>query len=112
MPLYDYLCGDCGPFDALRPMALSAEPEPCPGCGASAPRVILTAPALACVSAGRRNAIETNEKSRERPMNTGEFAAKQARHRAGCACCKTTPLTKPKSAAKSFAGKRPWMISH
>lgn len=114
MPLYDYVCADCGPFDAMAPMALSAAPEPCPGCGAPAPRAFLSAPALSGLSSGRRQAFETNEQARERPLSVGEYAAKRSRHRSGCACCTTKPLAKAKSppAAKSFAGKRPWMISH
>lgn len=45
MPLYDYDCGDCGPFRAFRPMSESARAQPCPRCGSPAPRQ-LAAPML------------------------------------------------------------------
>ena len=34
MPVYDYLCGRCGAFTAMRPMAECEQPNACPGCGA------------------------------------------------------------------------------
>jgi len=46
MPTYDYSCATCGPFSEVRPMAEFAEPQPCPACGDSAPRAVLSAPAL------------------------------------------------------------------
>lgn len=46
MPLYDYVCPDCGPFRALRPMSESARAHDCPQCGSPAPRP-LAAPMLA-----------------------------------------------------------------
>ncbi len=122
MPLYEYDCQDCGPFTELRPMAASASPCPCPDCGAVAPRAFLTAPMLACVAGDRRTAIETNEKAANRPLTSGEYAAKQAeakskRHRSGCSCCGTAPrkktaTVKAPNGAKAFPSKRPWMISH
>ena len=47
MPVYDYACDDCGTFTALRPMSAFDLPCGCPDCGVEAPRVMLTAPALA-----------------------------------------------------------------
>lgn len=44
MPLYDYKCREHGVFDAYAPMSLSSEPQPCPGCGEPAEKVILHAP--------------------------------------------------------------------
>src|SRR5262249_10089248 len=44
MPTYDYDCGRCGPFSESHPMAEFDRPQPCPGCGDSAPRA-LTLPA-------------------------------------------------------------------
>jgi putative FmdB family regulatory protein len=38
MPLYSYLCADCGPFDEIRSISAYEEPEPCPQCAASARR--------------------------------------------------------------------------
>lgn len=43
MPLYDYLCPDCGPFDGYARMADSHLPTTC-ACGMMAHKVILRAP--------------------------------------------------------------------
>lgn len=119
MPLYEYDCLDCGPFTEMRPMSDSSLPCACPECGDPAPRAYLTPPMMACVGTETRFAMETNEKAQNKPMTTGEYAAKQAAksHRAGCSCCATTrkkksATAKTPSGAKSFPSKRPWMISH
>ncbi|MBP0617003.1 FmdB family zinc ribbon protein [Jiella mangrovi] len=111
MPFYDYACSDCGTFTSLRPMAQAADPCACPDCGASARRVILTAPRLAMMDAGRRNAFATNERSSNAPRVGG------LKHGAGCGCCgpKASSIAASaatQKAAKTFPGKRPWMISH
>jgi putative FmdB family regulatory protein len=111
MPLYEYLCDDCGPFTAMRPMAEYAEPHACPDCDVPAPRVLLTPPRLATMSANLRVAEATNERSRHAPQTLSERAA----HGAGCACCTGRPsrLTRRgKGGSKSFPTARPWMISH
>ena len=109
MPFYDYSCRDCGSFTRLRPMAAAAEPSECPDCGAEARRVILTAPGIANMDAGRRGAHATNERS----ANAPKLASKG--HGAGCGCCGPKPkglIPAAANAAKGFPGKRPWMISH
>jgi len=106
MPEYDYLCPDCGPFTAIRPMAEFKAPQPCGGCGANAPRAILTAPALSAMDGARRNAFATNERSANAPTRSTS-------HPSGCGCCKPSGKLKAESvSAKSFLGQRPWMISH
>ncbi|ORE98413.1 zinc ribbon domain-containing protein [Aurantimonas sp. 22II-16-19i] len=114
MPFYDYACADCGTFTSLRPMAQAADPCACPQCGDSARRVILTAPRLATMDAGRRSAFATNERSANAPKLASQGHG--GGHGAGCGCCAPS---RPKAAAataagaaKSFPGKRPWMISH
>lgn len=47
MPVYDYLCDDCGVFDAMRRIAERDDAVQCPRCGADAQRVTVAAPALA-----------------------------------------------------------------
>ena len=32
MPVYEYLCNDCGPFTDMRPMAECDDPQDCPRC--------------------------------------------------------------------------------
>jgi putative FmdB family regulatory protein len=113
MPVYDYLCEACGPFTDLRPMAECDAPLPCPACGAPAPRAFLTAPHFALMSAERRLAHVTNERSAHAPQR---FADYKAQHGSGCACCSgklsTRNVKRGKNGAKSFPGSRPWMISH
>lgn len=110
MPLYDYACVDCGPFSALQPMARRDQPSACPHCSAPAPRVLLTAPRLELLTAGVRTAHGVNERSAHAPSTAAE---RRARHGSACGCCRSGPAASasPK-AAKSFAGRRPWMISH
>lgn len=38
MPLYEYRCTGCGPFEVRREPALAAADAACPGCGAPAAR--------------------------------------------------------------------------
>ncbi|CAN2536592.1 hypothetical+protein [Methylocapsa aurea] len=104
MPIYEYLCEDCGPFTAMRKMADYLEPCDCPDCGTSAPRVVLTAPRAALMSSTSRSAFEANERSRHEPRRSSA-------HGAGCACCSGASKAST-GGAKSFPSARPWMISH
>ena len=108
MPLYDYVCDRCGPFTALRPMAEFEAPCACPDCAAMAPRALLTAPAIATMPGSRRLAMATNERSADRPRRS-------TAHGPGCGCCAAPSRSRGAArteAAKSFSGRRPWMISH
>ena len=106
MPIYDYHCQTCGSFELMRRMSQSDAPAVCPHCGGAAGRILLTAPGIADMPAARRHAMATNERARHEP---GTSATHQ--HHAGCGCGKAH---KPadSSAPRSFADKRPWMISH
>lgn len=111
MPVYEYQCRECGPFAALRPMAEYADPQPCPDCAGSSPRVMLTAPAMAGMDPARRTAFATNERSQHAPKSS-----KSLGHGAGCSCCSSSKpsrktLYRP-DGSKSFPSARPWMISH
>ncbi|ACB94626.1 FmdB family zinc ribbon protein [Beijerinckia indica] len=116
MPVYEYLCDTCGDFTAMRPMSEYSDPQPCPDCGALAPRVLLTAPHSSSMSRARFEAHAVNERASHAPMTSDEYKAK---HGAGCACCsgglkskKKRPMLTTTSGAKSFPTARPWMISH
>jgi putative FmdB family regulatory protein len=112
MPVYDYLCSGCGPFTDLRPMAECDLAKDCPRCGDAAPRAFLTAPHFATMSAERRRAHATNERSAHAPQALSQM---KAGHGARCACCTGKSMRKTKrgkSGAKSFPGSHPWMISH
>ena len=78
MPVYDYECGECGVFTALRPMAKCQEPLSCPDCGQPAPRAFLSAPALANMSAERRTAHAINEKAAHEPRSSAIHMARVA----------------------------------
>lgn len=114
MPVYDYMCEDCGPFTQMHPMSACAEAQPCPDCAGLSPRAFLSVPYLAGMDSARRTAFATNERSANAPMSTGEYAAKK--HGAGCGCCggaKMKSRTRTSAGgAKSFPSARPWMISH
>ncbi len=112
MPTYDYACPDCGGFDALRTLARRDEPAACPDCGTSSPRVMVTAPRLALMASGTRDAIATNERASHAPRSSRD---QPARHPAGCGCCSTGRRGATVTAGngtKAFPSKRPWMISH
>ncbi|MGE4372449.1 MAG: zinc ribbon domain-containing protein [Xanthobacter sp.] len=121
MPVYDYLCEECGPFTQMHPMSACDEAQPCPECRAFSPRALFTAPHVAGMDAGRRNAFATNERAANAPMKVGEYAEKQnsKRHGAGCSCCSGGMRSSKKrltqvsaNGSKSFPTARPWMISH
>ena len=112
MPVYDYLCDDCGAFTVMRPMAECDDPHDCPACGETAPRAFLTAPYFATMDAGRRQAFATNERSSHAPQTLAQMKDK---HGAGCSCCSGKSMRytkKDKRGNKSFPSSRPWMISH
>ncbi|MFO7188168.1 MAG: zinc ribbon domain-containing protein [Pseudomonadota bacterium] len=108
MPVYEYLCAECGPFTVLRAMEERGEPHECPACLQPAPRVLLSAPALATMPAAARAAHAINERAAHEPKRA---------HGPGCGCCGGTPKPAGRTALspdgrKSFPGARPWMISH
>ena len=112
MPVYEYLCNDCGPFTDMRPMAECDAPQDCPQCESESPRVILTAPNFFCMPSDKRKAHATNERSASAPKTVGEY---KASHGPGCGCCSTKPsrlVKRTRTGAKSFPTARPWMISH
>ena len=114
MAIYEYHCTDCGVFTAMRPMADSSLPQPCPVCRAPAPRAWVTPPSLASMSASLRHAHSTNERARHEPRLASQSEPVK-KHAPGCSCCtggnSRGTLTAP-SGEKSFPYKRPWMISH
>ena len=88
MPLYEYHCLDCGPFDLWRSMAESSVPAPCQQCHAPAARVLS---AVAQVR-GRGRARPTVEPRLVKRNLDPPPAAAQKPH--------------------AHAADRPWMIGH
>lgn len=86
MPLYDYVCEDCGPFRDWQSMSAAAGPTDCPTCGDPAPRAI-TAPFIANMNPHNRIAHQRNEKSADQPevmsrerMDRGASKRSQGHH--------------------------------
>lgn len=112
MPVYDYDCRDCGPFTTMRPMAESDRSAECPRCGRDAARAFFTAPYFAAMTVERRSAHAANERSTHAPQRLSDLGA---RHGPGCGCCRSRTAdsaTRTENGAKSFPGRRPWMLSH
>jgi len=115
MPLYEYDCPSCGPFDQLRPLSVSSEPCDCPECGTSSTRVILTVPAILAMDSGLRRAHATNELSANVPQ-VSSAESRSHKHGPGCSCCGgsggKSRTVKTADGGKTFPRDRPWMISH
>jgi endogenous inhibitor of DNA gyrase (YacG/DUF329 family) len=82
----------------------------CPTCGMEAGRLVVSAPALASLTATARNAHEVNERSAHSPMSSKDFSDR--RHPVGCGCCGKSSASSAGSSARGYQNKRPWMISH
>lgn len=81
MPIYDYDCGTCGPFTAMRSMAEFRDPSACPDCGTAALRTFLGAPSIAGMDSAQRGALAAKERE------AGDQGRTKAAHPAGCGCC-------------------------
>jgi len=106
MPFYEYACADCGEFTAVRRMAERDDPQACPACGGPAQRLV-AATMLALMPASQRRAHAGNERSAHAPLSVQGH-----RHGPGCGCGGAQAKASQAGGAKSFLGKRPWMISH
>ena len=94
MPIYDFICGDCGVFEQRRSFAEASEPATCPSCGEEASR-IYSMPNTRRMSAGLSKAMDRSEKSAYEP---------EAVRR---------PVGKPRSSTKhSHSHGRPWALGH
>ena len=100
MPLYEYICQDCGPFTEIEKMARASEPMPCPSCEQLAPRGI-SAPFLANMDPNNRVAHQRNELSSHEPK-VGNVKKHDHSHGHGHSHRK----------AHGHKGSRPWMIGH
>lgn len=110
MPMYDYACADCGEFTALRPLAQWRDPADCPRCGAASNRIVGGAPAISALSSAVNRAHAANERSANEPRSS------RSGHGMNCGCSsgarRSGKTRATPDGAKSFAGSRPWMISH
>lgn len=98
MPLYNYTCDHCGPFDAWAPMAIADMPASCPSCRTLAQREVAS-PHLALMNGTLRKALSRSERSTSEPRQV-----KRA-HLANCGC-------KMCGGSKKSSPMRRWMIGH
>ena len=66
MPVYDFVCDDCGPFEQRRSLAEAGDPMACPRCGKEARRVY-SMPNTKRMPAGLSKAMDRAEKSAHEP---------------------------------------------
>lgn len=66
MPIYDFICEDCGPFEQRRSFAEADDPPVCPSCGKGARRVY-SMPNTSRMPAGLSKAMDRSEKSAYEP---------------------------------------------
>ena len=92
MPVYEYCCEDCGPFERWRDHRESGDGMRCPECGAFSRR-FYSAPAF--------TAHTKAEKEVRRRMDRGAEPQVTGRQSAG------DPSPKPRR-----SGGRPWQIGH
>ncbi|MDX2023103.1 MAG: zinc ribbon domain-containing protein [Deltaproteobacteria bacterium] len=95
MPLYEYHCKPCGDFSAMRPMAESALPSPCPACGKAAERILS---ATFGGDSRRQKRSHSREPRLVRRSPVAEMPSK-----------KSTP---EKKAKRPHHHGRPWMMGH
>ena len=66
MPIYEFLCGECGPFEERRPFEEAENPAVCPECKSAARRVYHM-PNLKTMPTSLSNAMNRAEKSTHEP---------------------------------------------
>jgi putative FmdB family regulatory protein len=66
VPVYEFLCEDCGSFEQRRSLAAAGGPIPCPSCGREARRVY-SMPNTRRMPAALSGAMDRAEKSAHEP---------------------------------------------
>ena len=92
MPIYEYSCPACGPFEELRDLRLAGEPVPCPECTGLAPRAFSLAVGASSSSPAER-ALRDRAGSGEPRVASPASGGDHARH-------------------EPTRRERPWMIGH
>jgi putative FmdB family regulatory protein len=88
VPVYEFVCEDCGPFEQRRSFAEAGEPMACPSCGRKARRVY-SMPNTKKMSAALSGAMDRAEKSAhepeviQRPAGGQAASGKKFRHSHG-----------------------------
>lgn len=66
MPIYEFVCEDCGPFEQRRPLEAAGAPLACPSCKREARRVF-SIPNIRSMPAALSGAMDRAEKSASEP---------------------------------------------
>jgi putative FmdB family regulatory protein len=66
VPVYEFMCDDCGPFDQRRSFAEAGDPMACPTCGRDARRVY-SSPNTRRMPTALSGAMDRAEKSAHEP---------------------------------------------
>ncbi|CAA9459305.1 MAG: hypothetical protein AVDCRST_MAG37-3509 [uncultured Rubrobacteraceae bacterium] len=88
MPIYDFVCEDCGPFEQRRSAAESDAPAACPSCEGGAKRVY-SMPNTSRMPTALSGAMNRAEKSAhepeviQRPAGGGTSSGKKHQHNHG-----------------------------
>jgi putative FmdB family regulatory protein len=82
MPLYEFICDACGPFERRRSFAEAGEPMTCPSCGKEARRVY-SMPNTRRMPAAISGLMDRAEKSASEPEVVRRPAGSGVRHRHG-----------------------------
>jgi putative FmdB family regulatory protein len=107
MPIYDYLCPACGPFEERRPMSESRASATCAICLSTAARMP-AAPRLNLMASNNRIAESRNEKSAHEPGVVHRLAANDSHAHGGHA----HHWHAPAHSHATQPSPRPWMLGH
>jgi putative FmdB family regulatory protein len=88
MPLYDFVCGDCGPFRAWGVISASEAAAECPACGVDCSRIV-SAPQISTLNKALRTAMARSERGIDEPKVV------KRKHLAGCGCKLCRPSANP-----------------
>lgn len=106
MPIYQYTCVACGPFEETASISQFDMPCDCPTCGTPSPRNLLSAPQLSAVSPLARKAHAVNERASDAPRRAKEHGLTPSGPK-----IRSKAVTHA-NGSKSLRNQRPWMLSH
>jgi len=104
MPLYEYRCEQHGDFTHHTGIANRNNVFNCPSCGSDTTRIV-SAPALALMNNGNRQAWAKNEKSAHEPI-------RKKKHSCGHDHSHDNHTHKKQEYMQASPGGRPWMLGH
>lgn len=99
MPLYEFFCAECGPFEQRRAMSQASEPADCPSCAEPAPRLI-SAPNLRRTTPLQRMMLGRNEAGAEPRVSRSPTGAEPG------------APAEPHTHNHKHHPHRPWMLGH